>query len=281
MADAIQTRVLGQCGKDINSCKRLLPPVCQGNGTHLRDTASAIKSECSRKIDLRRNDTNLTNRVLLQYNGTSFDQHEHCMRNLYSLSEACLKTNLKKVQCSEKSLQVSKVLRLNMDTLDVILDAMPDLHVIHYVRDPRAVAMSVRKVPEISLVAKPTQDIVLSELSVLCKKMEGDIQTRDLLEKKYPGAFTSLKYEELATKPKAAVQKVYSYLGRNVPRSLWNYLNTALNSKHTPEGAFSHTRRDSAATATAWMKKFPKQNLPKANKMCKTVLSRLGYPTDF
>lgn len=167
-----------------------------------------------------------------------------------------------------------------METMEHILNAMPDVHIIHYFRDPRAIGMSVTKVPIISFAAKSTEDILLTELSVLCKKMEGDIRTREALEKKYPGAFTTLKYENLVTDPEKAIAKIYSHIGRKVPQSLWKFIRTALNNPNATEHQFGNIRRNATATARAWRKKFPQKDVVKAHEMCKTVLSQMGYLTD-
>ena len=115
------------------------------------------------------------------------------------------------------SLQVVKVVRMKMEDLEPIIQQNPDLHVVHYTRDPRAIASS-RVSAGLQWKGSTT---AVKEADFLCQRIREDLRQRHRLEGKYPGVFTQVKYENLAMYPNATAQQIYSIL-HGTPSKKWD-----------------------------------------------------------
>ena len=83
-----------------------------------------------------------------------------------------------------------------MDSVERLILSTPNLKVIHLVRDPRAVLSTLKtfKTGQ-SLFA---QNDAVKEAGWYCRRVVSDILIRRKLERKYPGIFLEVKFDEFA-----------------------------------------------------------------------------------
>ena len=113
--------------------------------------------------------------------------------------------------CLQSRIRLATVLRLKMDSVGEIVRRNPDIHVVFYLRDPRAIAKSVQQYPDIAMFGD--KDTYRSELQYICVKMRRDLALYHTLSVQYPGAFVRLKHEHLVTDPASFSKIMYNFLG--------------------------------------------------------------------
>jgi hypothetical protein len=118
--------------------------------------------------------------------------HELCMQKLHSCSQCCVQKSKLAESCQRSRIRAAKILRVKMPAMDAVLQAIPDLHVIHYFRDPRAVFRSRDEGKSRDCQGSREQDC-LALVKTLCREMAEDIELSAPLRSKYPGAFMTLR----------------------------------------------------------------------------------------
>ena len=193
--------------------------------------------------------------------------YKECMRKPIEAIANC--SHLLKQSCGSGKIMGTKILRARISFLNELLKDFPKMKVIHQLRDPRGTVLSRRTNNRLY-----KKDIV-EEARLLCMKMADDIKTRYMLEQEFPGVFLETKYEHLATRPVDTVAKIYKHIGINHTDHVNNWIKGATNGKET--GAFSLSRKNSTATAHAWMNKLTAEEKQGIDKVCNEVYQLAGY----
>ena len=121
-------------------------------------------------------------------------------------------------RCYQTSLVVAKVVRTSIAALERTLQRIPDLNVIYYARDPRAMVLS-RHVADLAFYAKSDfRHSVVDEAKRLCAQMRGDLRSLKHFDRKYPGAIIRIRYEDFIRDPLATASRLFAHVGRTVPR---------------------------------------------------------------
>ena len=127
--------------------------------------------------------------------------------------------------CDERRFRVVKLVRASMSSMKPLLDWIPDLRVVHLVRDPRPVALSRRDFHASARgqFAEETKNLsqrVIREASLYCRRVVDDVRWRLRLEQQYPGRLYSLSYEQLVEDPVGRATEVYKFIDQALPRSV-------------------------------------------------------------
>jgi hypothetical protein len=197
-------------------------------------------------------------------------KHELCVENMRRENLHCMQRSMQ--QCHEVNLHVAKVNRMRMEDVEGILAVHPDLIVIHYVREPRAVAAS--RIDRGLCMDRNNPDVV-NEAKLVCQRMRDDIQQRKVLESKYPTSMMTLKYENLILDPMEQGKSMYKFIGIGFPEtSDWfEYAKSAIH------GDVDHlsTRQNGTESIDKWKLTINHTTIAVINKHCMDVLNDLGY----
>ncbi|XP_013418647.1 carbohydrate sulfotransferase 3 [Lingula anatina] len=178
-------------------------------------------------------------------------------------------TKMKNV-CDNSTLKVMKLVRLSMNAVEPILTQLPNVKVIHLLRDPRASLLSKKK----AALFKCNLDC---EVDQRCnKQLLPDITHGKVLEAKYPGRIMQIKYEDLAAKPLYWSTKIYSFIGQKLPPVVEHWIHRATSSSEE-NGTYGTKRQNSSKTAHKWETEIGFEMAEKVDVVCKTVLDLLGY----
>ena len=142
--------------------------------------------------------------------------------------------------------------------------------VIHQLRDPRGTVLSRRT------NYRQAFNSMDMEAKALCQKMVSDIKERHKLENKYPGVFLETKYEDLADNPSSVLSTIYSHIGKEVPKNVYDSL-IGVTKKKKSEHPFTTHRENSTATAHAWLKKLGADDKALIDGVCKELYHLMGY----
>jgi hypothetical protein len=116
-----------------------------------------------------------------------------------------------------------------MASVGQLLQSLPNLRVIHLIRDPRGVALS-RKHTEWSAGHSAADDIVQTA-AIFCQDVAQDIHERQRLEKIFPGSFMQVMYEEFTNDPVYFTKNVYLFLDTILPSPVEQYMSQRTQNK--------------------------------------------------
>jgi len=122
--------------------------------------------------------------------------------------------------------------------MDALLSRLPNLRVIHLMRDPRGVTLSRfnlnASVRSLYAGAINGTDIMIREAEVYCRAVADDLVVRAKLELRYPGRILGVSYDYLVTDLERYVGKIYRFL--DLPQVGVRSACNAMRVKVTPGG---------------------------------------------
>ena len=164
------------------------------------------------------------------------------------------------------------MLKLPMDSVDEVLERLPGVYLVHYVRDPRAIVTS-RVGAELMWGGK------IVESMVLCEKMRHDLKLLQQLKQNYPGAVITVRYEDYIVNPNETLYRMYSHFEEVPPPIIYQGLMKLMHSKISG-GPFQQTRLNATESLHQWTKLNSEQVNKAMTENCKDVLYFLGYLLD-
>ena len=175
-----------------------------------------------------------------------------------------------KETCEKRSLRVLEVNRMKMEDMDFIIDAFPDIHVIYYTRDPRAISLSRAQWD----FPKGKRDRrAIAEARYLCPRMTRDISELLRIQSEYPGIIHHLRYEDFVASPVEKGKEAFRYFERT-PSKQWKFFcEQAMHAKKREKYRVSNTTH----ATLRWMKEIPESDLVTMDSLCGDVLDYLGY----
>ena len=156
--------------------------------------------------------------------------------------------------CENSKMRATKVVRPAMEVVKDLIKVIPNLKVIHLVRDPRDVSMSrmlmqsahssiaereVRSSPlwpatkrrkekrELSRVASA----VPIEAAIFCNDVLADLIMYNDLIKTYPHSLYRLRYEDYISNPVSFANKIFDFVGLAMPSTLKKWLNSTVSTQ--------------------------------------------------
>lgn len=271
---------LGQvCGHTLESRIKRCPVILEQTRRRLRDKRIPLRD--------RRDDESITRQLIKELKLTAAQllsrlntpqintiiRHELCVEKMRKMNIRCMEDGMRR--CREAELHVLKVNRMKMNDAEMLLAKNPDLYIIHYVRDPRAIATS--RIQRGLCIDRYNRDL-LREAELICRRMSDDIYHRKLLEAKYPNTTYLLRYEDLVLDPLLWVGEVYRFIGRkrhNVSQ-VSEYFHSAIfgNKDHLSE------RKNGTECINKWRYDLTPDDIVSITTTCQDVLQELGYELD-
>lgn len=182
-----------------------------------------------------------------------------------------------KSACRNKELIVAEIHRASMRDLEPLIQRMPDVHVVFYARDPRAIAVS-RADPRTrqTYIHDEAKWSVFDEVKLLCRKMWCDLRAKRRLERRYPGSILTVRYEDFLRNPHGTVAQTYGQLLRKVPEGFDRWANERLNATAS-DGLYGIKRSNSIVHISKWRSEVNYLLGQEMTKHCLKVLKELGY----
>lgn len=174
--------------------------------------------------------------------------------------------------CKSSSTVIIKTIRLTLEMVSMFTELMPEVEVVHLLRDPRAILHSWESIKDISY------DNVRPYARALCKRIDIDLDVTthsDTSDQK--SSIYSLKYECLAFEPKYVVNNLFKYLGFQYTERVKNWLQRFTNgSENITKDIYSVKKGNSAMISSKWASAYPIHALQVINEECQYVIRRLG-----
>ena len=170
--------------------------------------------------------------------------------------------------CLNSPIRVVKVIRLRMDLVGDLVRWIPNLRVIHYTRDPRAILYSrwstTRK--------KIYKDW---ETRAVCTKMAFDLDTRVKLSSNHRSSFLQVRYEDLVSNPDVETRRMYEFIDVDQSETS-KWLLWAMHA-HSDDGLTGTRRKDARKVAVKWKERLSTVDKLTINQTCHTLVHTLGY----
>lgn len=201
--------------------------------------------------------------------GISWEKYNECKTNNRTALEC---SDLLKESCLQSRYRVSKIIRMSMDIISLILDSIDTIKVIFLVRDPRAIMMSRL---EIDYMCPSIDGCV----PALCRKMTTDSKLSVQLEDKYPDRFKTIKYEDIASDPVFHASQMYKFINFAYTQADMDKIYHMTHSTGADDDEmFSTSRQNSTETAWQWKKQINATVIQLMDKYCSGVYNIFGYP---
>lgn len=176
-----------------------------------------------------------------------------------------------------KTLIVAEVHRTSFADLEPLIRRMPEVQIVFYVRDPRAIAVS-RSDPNTRQTFVMTSGWkAVNESLLLCRRMTDDVEAKKVLERRYPGSIWTLRYEDFVLEPDARVADLYRWLRRKVPQDLGRWINETMRAADGDDGIYGIHRTDGQQRIGKWRAKVTYEEGAAMTKHCIGVLNELKY----
>ena len=118
-----------------------------------------------------------------------------------------------------------------------------------------------------------------AEGKALCKVMMHDYIWYHKLKQLYPGSVYMLKYENLAQYPLEEASDVYSFIQKDFPKAVSNWIMAKMQGKNS--GAFQTSRKNSTKTAFTWKSELETGQIRQLTQICRDVIRVYGYSLDW
>ena len=206
------------------------------------------------------------------FSGAIWNTYTACRKEAGSTVRTCL-DRLQTV-CRASKHRVTKVVRLTVDNLETVLSQVPNLKVIHLLRDPRAIINS--RITTTWYTLKDAQEGEGEQLSKeaedLCRRMTYDLDESVKLKQKFPDRFSLVSFEDLNTNLQLKSYILYNYLGIN---------NTFLSNKLSTMPAILKEEHNVVSETgdfiNWWRYNLSFQSIHLVQNVCAKLLLRLGY----
>lgn len=172
--------------------------------------------------------------------------------------------------CEKSQTRIMKTIRLSMDLVSILLDVLPNLKVIHLIRDPRGLTNSRLNGP-----FKMTRQLYTHSLDT-CNRIQEDVDYNRKLKHEYPDRITIVLYEALAERPYDGAEFIYKFLKIEVT---WPVIYWVFNSTHARSDKtyyFASVRTDAVASAYRWRTEMKYSDVGTVDRVCTNLYSTLG-----
>lgn len=207
-------------------------------------------------------------RKLKQTNKAS-KEHQRYMKCLGHSGEGSCIQQLES-NCTTKPVSMIKSIRLTLDFTLKLFTKLPNLKIVHLLRDPRGILDSRRRGGYVNL------NNISSSAKVLCERMTHDLQVAKLIKRKFPDQYIQVYYEFLARYPQLGAQRLYDFIGLPLTSTIKAYV---MNITHASQnsGYFSTKRKDSGKVSNKWRQSLPYKYVKLIDSKCMSLYDSSEY----
>ena len=195
-----------------------------------------------------------------------FSDYHSCIDDAHAALAPCMKDL--ETLCRHQNFVSMKTARVSMRVAEKLLKRLPNLKIVHYMRDPRSISLSRLKHP--SFRGLYTKKSITRTAQIFCQDALDDIQVKQKLVPNYPTTFMNVYFEEFALFPTLTANRIYHFLKAKLPFQVrtWLLENTKATGKY-------RTSQDSQKIVNDWKTKISKRDLEEVNKICAPLLQEV------
>ncbi|XP_064615781.1 carbohydrate sulfotransferase 1-like [Liolophura sinensis] len=205
---------------------------------------------------------------------TAYAEYIGCLRstplnsnNRENVRRNCLPGLIQR--CKSSKTIVVKTIRVHMTLAEELLKVIPDLKIVHLMRDPRGMACSLQR--------KQCRGS-LANVNDMCARLTTDVLRRRALAHVHPESVCSVKYEDIIQTPLRTVMNMFKFLGLVFHSDVAKWIFYTLFSGHQSNGPLSITKSNSIATAYNWTRRIHWDVVDRYQQTCADFLREEHYP---
>ncbi|KAM5262719.1 carbohydrate sulfotransferase 4 [Ctenodactylus gundi] len=191
--------------------------------------------------------------------------------------------------CRSYSHVVLKEVRFfNLQSLYPLLtDPTLNLHIVHLVRDPRAVFRSREHTTSELMIdtrivmgqlgQKFKEEDQYHTMEIICKSQLEIFKAIQSLPKALRQRYLLVRYEDVAQKPIAQTSLMYDFVGLKFLPHLQTWVQNITQGKGTGQHAFHTNARNALNVSQAWRWSLPYEKVSQVQKICGSIMDTMGY----
>ena len=175
-------------------------------------------------------------------------------------------------KCQQAKARTIKLISITMDVVRILLDMVPEVNIIHVIRDPRAVIDSqiASGLIDKRKIEKHTKD--------LCNEMTHNHHVLSTDLQPFRDSIKVVIYEELASWPIEIFREMYYFAGLQFTSKVQSFINSiALAKGHSSKCLWCSSKGDSKLASQNWRKRISQDYLLTIQKICGDALKAYGY----
>ena len=192
-----------------------------------------------------------------------FEYYKKCFENVKILASNCMP--LLEEPCKSSSVRAIKTVRLGMEMVVHLLKYIPDLKIVHNLRDPRPMVLSREQINSGDMMAASAKGDIVKEAQILCNVFGRHLKLRKALEKISPGTILGNNYEDFAKHPLEKAAEIYKFLGHPLPDGVRDWLK--VNALGKKDG--TSKSRNASEISRAWESKITLARAKQIDRYCK------------
>ena len=169
--------------------------------------------------------------------------------------------------------RILKTIRMPLNWIRHLLDELPELKIVHLIRDPRATLHSQLR---LGMCSSKHGGVIGCSLS-FCERHEKDLKEGDDLSSGYPGRLIRVFYENIARRPIEASKLLFNFTGAAYTSHVQGYVYNITLAGNPNNCAICTTRSNSSAHIDSWKRKINTVLLNEIENRCNFILRRYNY----
>uniref|UniRef100_A0A667H940 Sulfotransferase n=1 Tax=Lynx canadensis TaxID=61383 RepID=A0A667H940_LYNCA len=181
--------------------------------------------------------------------------------------------------CRSYSHVVLKEVRFfNLQVLYPLLrDPSLNLHIVHLVRDPRAVFRSREHTTEELMTDSRIEDQPYYVMQVICQSQMEIYKAVQSLPTALRQRYMLIRYEDLVRDPLGRTDQMYKFVGLKFLPQLQTWVYNSTRGKGMGSHAFHTNARNALNVSQAWRWTLPYAKVSRLQKVCNDTMTLLGY----
>ncbi|XP_060567649.1 carbohydrate sulfotransferase 1-like isoform X2 [Ruditapes philippinarum] len=175
--------------------------------------------------------------------------------------------------CERSPFRIIKTIRLQLNDVKNLLEDLPNLKIVHLVRDPRATLSSQSKLGMCSSMRGGLHGCT----NKYCKRLENDVLAEERIMQQYPNRIMPVFYEDIARHPLGTSQKLFDFIGADFTIEAEAYIYNITMAGLANDCLICTTRSNSSEHVDSWKTTMRPEFINIVNERCNYVLKRYNF----
>lgn len=193
---------------------------------------------------------------------------QNTTKSVIELVEQCIP--LLQIKCHKAHSRTLKTIRLPVAMAGKLLEWLPNLKILHLIRDPRGIVNS-----QFEQVVTEGKNLSTSS-EELCQTISKDVKSFSELHRCHGSRILSVIYENLCQNPHTMVKQLFEFFGKTYSKRVKDFVNRTMQGP-VKSCDYCTDRGNALANAYRWISKIRKGTLQTIDSHCSFLYSYLGY----
>ena len=175
--------------------------------------------------------------------------------------------------CEESPHIILKTIRMRLSSIKHFMSELPNLKIIHLVRDPRATLISQSKLG----MCKEAKGGIYGCTDKVCSQIENDLIEEEKIREEYPDRIFTVFYNQIARHPVKLASQLMSFIGAEFTDNAQSYVFNITSAGRNDTCIICTTRSNSTEHIEHWKKTMPRSFIDIVQSRCNFLLRRYEF----